>query len=32
MFDLPELAFVDSHFCLFLDGAAEKIRESWKLR
>jgi hypothetical protein len=32
MFDLPKLAFVDSHFCLFLDGAVEKIGESWKLR
>jgi hypothetical protein len=31
MLDLPELAFADSYFCPFLDGAAEKIGKSWKL-
>jgi hypothetical protein len=32
MVDLPKLAFADSYFRLFLDGAAEKIGESWKLQ
>jgi hypothetical protein len=32
MVELPELSFADSYFCPFLDGAGEKIGESWKLR